>query len=259
MRPTEKGLAVPSARLTFIFRQNASEAAAAEQIALGEDQVHIWQGPLEGVAGTDLAQFNEILSESERERASRFRFEKHRNEFVVCRGRLRLHLANYLKISPKEIEIRYTEYGKPELAGMMAALQFNVSHSGGEATYAFTRGRRVGVDLEKMRDDVNVEELAARFFSAAETENLRELTPEERRDAFFRCWTRKEAYIKAIGEGLSHPLHQFDVSLQPGDLRALLRTRPDPAEASRWVLRDLPAGGGYAAAVAVESIGTAAS
>jgi len=118
---------------------------------------------------------------------------------------------------------------------------------------AFARDRGVGVDVEKVRRDFNVEEIAERFFSVAERDALRGIPVHEKHEAFFRCWTRKEAYIKARGEGLSHPLHQFDVSLTPKDAAALLATRPDCIEAARWLLRDLPVTSGYLAALAVEA------
>ncbi len=119
------------------------------------------------------------------------------------------------------------------------AIRFNVSHSHGVALYAVTRGRKVGIDLERIRFDLAVAEIAERFFSRREVATLRTLPTEMQRQAFFRCWTRKEAYIKARGEGLSLPLDQFDVSLAPGEPAAVLSTPRDPSEASRWSLQEL--------------------
>ena len=127
-------------------------------------------------------------------------------------------------------------------------VRFNVTHSGGIALLAFTRGREIGVDVEQVRHDFDPGAIARRYFSAHEQNQLADLPAEEKVDAFFRCWTRKEAYIKATGDGLSLPLSQFDVSLVPGETNALLATRPDESEAASWLLREVPAGPGYVAA-----------
>src|SRR5205823_4857465 len=130
-------------------------------------------------------------------------------------------------------------------------VRFNISHTEGRVALAFVRGVDLGIDIERIRLDVNVRVLAEQFFSKYERRFLRRLPPEQLHAAFFRCWTRKEAYIKAKGEGLSIPLHQFDVSLTPGQPAELLGTRPDRKEASRWELYDLPIECGYAAALVV--------
>ena len=130
-----------------------------------------------------------------------------------------------------------------------------MSHSGNAALLAFARGRALGVDVEYMREDFDHAAIAARFFSENEQSQLAALPPADRYRGFFRCWTRKEAYIKAAGTGLSLPLHQFDVSLKPDDENALLSTRPDGAEAARWSMREVPAGDGYVAALCVRGQG----
>jgi len=135
------------------------------------------------------------------------------------------------------------------------AIRFNMSHSHGEALYAVTRGREIGIDLEFIRCDLEVEQIAERFFSQCEIATLRALPVSLRKHAFFLCWTRKEAYIKARGQGLSLPLDQFDVSLIPGEPSALLSTQPDSDEALRWSLQELTPAPGYAAALAVEGRG----
>ena len=132
------------------------------------------------------------------------------------------------------------------------AIRFNLSHSHGKALYAVSRGREIGVDLEFIRGDLEAEQIAERFFSHSEIETLRALPLSLRKHAFFLCWTRKEAYIKARGEGLSLPLDQFDVSLIPGEPAALLSTQSDSDEALRWSLRNLTPASGYAAALATE-------
>ncbi len=146
----------------------------------------------------------------------------------------------------------YTTYGKPLLADETGAsgLRFNLTHSHGLALLAVTRGREIGVDVERIRDNLEGEKLAERFFSPREVAALRSLPPELRREAFFHCWTRKEAYIKAVGKGLSLPLDQFDVTLHPGEPAALLATRHDSEEAQRWSMRSLAPGEGYVGALA---------
>ena len=131
-------------------------------------------------------------------------------------------------------------------------LDFNLSHSAGIVLLAFARRRRIGIDIEAVRRDFSTTEIAERFFSPAERTALRQLPHGQRHQAFFRCWTRKEAFIKALGEGLSHPLDQFDVNLAPGEPAVLLATRPDATEAGRWALWNVPTAGNYAAALAIE-------
>ncbi len=219
----------------------------------GEREAQVWIGSVASAAGC-IGQFQELLSDDENARASKFRFEKNRHEFVVGRGMLRTLLASYLDTSAAKLRFTYSEHGKPRLhdAEKNGTLTFNLSHSDGVILCAFARDHKIGVDVEKMREDFSVEEIAERFFSDGERNTLRTVPVEHRRQAFFNCWTRKEAYIKARGEGLALPLHQFDVSLSPGQPAALLSTRPDTDEASRWWLHDLEVSRGYAAALAVK-------
>jgi 4'-phosphopantetheinyl transferase len=205
---------------------------------------HLEVGPLRGT-----------LSPDELERAARFRFDADQKDFIHTRGTLRRLLGSYLHIAPHELRFAYSEYGRPMFATSVLSdtLDFNVSHTAGLALLAFARGRKIGVDVEKVRRDFGTAEIAERFFSMAERSALRELPEQQRHDAFFRCWTRKEAFIKALGEGLSHPLDQFDVSLTPGRPAALLATRPDAEEVTSWSLWDIQVPGGYVAALAAES------
>jgi 4'-phosphopantetheinyl transferase len=226
---------------------------ATQPPELAAEEVHVWRIPLE--CGTaDLDRLRTLLADDERQRSERFYFEKDRRYFIAGRGALRSLVAGYLARHPSEIRFAYTSYGKPMLAGQSGEveLRFNLSHSHGLALLAVTRGRDVGVDLEHIRDDLNGEQLAERFFSPREVEILRSLAPELRREAFFHCWTRKEAYIKANGKGLSLPLDQFDVTLRPGEPAALLATHYDPSEAPRWSMRGLSPGEGFVGALAVE-------
>jgi 4'-phosphopantetheinyl transferase len=221
---------------------------------LGSGVVQLWQRPL-NATGAEVSACYELLSIEEQERACRFRIERPRNEFVLTRGTLRSLLAQYLGGTPQEVRFRYAGHGKPTLE-RESDLSFNVSHTNGLALMAFVKQRPIGVDVENVGREVEAERLAERFFSEHERQALRRLEGDELQAAFFRCWTRKEAYIKAKGDGLSLPLHQFDVSIADGDRDALLATRPDAAEAERWTICDIPMGTGYAAALAVaETLG----
>jgi 4'-phosphopantetheinyl transferase len=164
---------------------------------------------------------------------------------------LRSILAHYLDCQPAQVRFVYAAHGKPMLAGA-TDLRFNLTHSHGLALLAVTRGREIGVDVEHIRDDIDREPLAERFFSPVEVAALRSLAVELRREAFYRCWTRKEAFIKAVGKGLALPLDRFDVTLGPDEPAALLATHYDPSEAMRWSMHNLTPGKGFAGALTVE-------
>ena len=196
-----------------------------------------------------LERFRETLEAHELERAGRFHFEKHRRHFVVARGFLRCVVARYLETRPEVLRFSFGPYGKPALAGEQS-LRFNLSHSHEVALLAVASSVELGVDVEHVRADFASEDIARRFFSRAEVETFDALPKKEQVAAFFRCWTRKEAYIKAIGKGLSQPLDGFDVTLAPEEPAALLHADED--DASRWSLSDIDVGAGYAGALAVE-------
>ena len=197
------------------------------------------------------------LAEDERARANRFYFQIDRERFIIAHGVLREILGLYLNRAAQSVSFCYGPQAKPALAGETGVdtIHFNLSHSHGLALYGVTRGREIGIDLEFIREGLEVEEIAGRFFSQREIAALRALPAGLRKCAFFLCWTRKEAYIKARGEGLSLPLDQFDVSLIPGEPAMLLDTRPDSNEARRWSLQELSVAPGYASALAVEGHG----
>lgn len=220
---------------------------------LGEKDVHVWRVSLDQ-APPIVARLTQLLSSDEHTRADRFHFETHRQRFIVARGCLRLLLSRYLEISPAEIHFSYSANGKPLLATStptIEPLSFNLAHSDSLALYAFTRVAEIGIDLERIRPEFTGDDIAKRFFSAVEVASLNELPKELRNEAFFNCWTRKEAFIKAIGIGLSLPLDQFDVTLSPAEPAELIRTRWDDSEAARWSLKAIDVGPDYAAAVAV--------
>ena len=194
------------------------------------------------------------LSVDERERAARFHFPADRDSFIIAHGCLRDILSRYLNSQPSELTFSVNQYGKPTLNNQK--LEFNLSHSGDFALVAITLERKVGVDIERIRSDMELESIASRYFSQREVSELLALTYEQRVLGFFNCWTRKEAYIKAQGLGLSLPLESFDVSLTPNEAAILRATRTDSKDAARWRLHSLEVGSGYASAVAVESIDT---
>jgi 4'-phosphopantetheinyl transferase len=219
---------------------------------LPEDEVHVWLVQLDEVPEERTVKLAALLSTRECERAARFYRRQEQNRFLVSRATLRGILAHYLQVAPASLRFALNAHGKPELDGS-ETLSFNLSHSGNLALIAVTRKRALGIDVEQLRSDVDFVRLAARVFSTAEAEQLASLAvPEERVEAFFRCWTRKEAYIKGQGVGLSLGLRSFDVALAPGEGARLVATRPNPAEAGRWQLRDLQPAPGYAAALAVK-------
>ncbi|HVH67071.1 MAG TPA: 4'-phosphopantetheinyl transferase superfamily protein [Gemmatimonadales bacterium] len=194
------------------------------------------------------------LSDAERMRASRFAFDRDRDRFVVARARLRQLLASRLDVLPEAVELEYGAHGKPALAGRFADsdLRFNVSHSDDLAVYAFASGREIGVDVEAIRPLRDADSIAARFFSSRETAAYLALDPGDRPLGFYQCWTRKEAFIKALGEGFSHPLDSFDVSLAPGEPARLLRIEPAPEDDRAWRLESFAPAPGFVAAVVTE-------
>jgi 4'-phosphopantetheinyl transferase len=219
----------------------------------GTNEIHVWHAKLDD---HQAERFRPLLAKDETARADRFHFAKDRNHFAVGRGLLRMLLAGYLAADPSELRFDYAEKGKPSLeSGQANAINFNLAHSHGVALFAFSAGREIGVDVELIRNDVECEEIAERFFSPREIDELKRVSIEQRRQAFFNCWTRKEAYIKARGEGLSMALDQFDVSLAPGEEAALLRNHQEPDDVGRWSIQSLSAPDGYVAALAVEGHG----
>jgi 4'-phosphopantetheinyl transferase len=218
------------------------------ELGLSSDEVHVWRIALEQPAAR-LQLYAQTLAPDETTRANRFYFERDRQHFIVGRGALRMILSRYIGFAPGQLQ-----FGKPALAEATGGdtLRFNLSHSAGLALCAVTRNREIGVDIEGMRTISELRQISKQFFSANETAVLHALPEHIQPEAFLTCWTRKEAYIKAKGEGLSMPLDCFDVSLVPGEPAALLATRGDPDEASRWLLRELFPGPGYLAAIVVE-------
>lgn len=220
------------------------------QLNLGDGEVQVWKlcGAIERNVAGDLER---LLSADELQRAARFRFPGDRQRFIASRGILRCLLAGYLASDPSSLRLQYSDKGKPYLAASLA-LQFNVAHSGEVILWAFAWQRRVGIDVEEVRTDFSTHDIAERFFSSVERQSLRALPASRRHQAFFQCWTRKEAFVKATGDGLSLPLDQFDVTLAPGQPARLIATRPDAGESRRWSMHNLEVHPNCAAALVLE-------
>lgn len=220
-------------------------------ISLGRNDVHVWRAPLTTAHSAALYQ---TLSADERARAQRFHFQHDRQRYIAARGILRTLLARYLNMPAQHIKFLYNVYGKPTLQHTLHGqrLCFNLAHSHELAVYAVTMGREIGVDIEYLRPDLADQDVAEQFFSPREVQALRALPSAVQQQAFFNCWTRKEAYIKARGKGLSLALDQFDVAVHPDQPAALLAVEGDAHAAQRWSLHDLQPGAGYAGALAVE-------
>jgi 4'-phosphopantetheinyl transferase len=217
---------------------------------LADDEVHVWQVDL--VAWEkDAGSLFELLNPEERERAARFKFPAPRNQFVISRALLRRALGAYLRMDAREVRFRTSGNGKPELA-VGSDLRFNLSHTQGATVFAVARHRQVGVDVERIREDTNAMELAERFFSRPEIEWLQSQPASDLLASFFSCWTAKEAYIKAQGEGLSLPLGSFGVLPVPGGCELRLLVYDDPEESKRWSMWRLDLGVGLRGAIAVE-------
>jgi 4'-phosphopantetheinyl transferase len=222
---------------------------AKADLDLQPQQVDVWQARLD-LPAQALERLHASLSADEMQRAARFHFLTDRDRFIAAHGFLRAVLARYLHCQPDQLTFSMNPYGKPALQAH--PLEFNLSHAGEVALIAVTRERRVGIDVERIRQEISSQSIARQYFSKSEVGELQRLSLAQREIAFFTCWTRKEAYIKAQGLGLSLPLASFDVSLTPNEPAVLRATRPNPWEAARWTLFSLEVDPGYAAALAVE-------
>ena len=227
---------------------------------LAPNQIHVWRVALNQNPDR-LPELSKTLSTEERARADRFHFQKDRIQFIESRAALRQLLSQYLDLAPNEIKFTAGPQGKPALATGLSHfdLRFNLSRRDGLALIAFTHGREIGIDVELVRPDLDLFEIAEVSFSENELKMLRALPEGVQPAGFYNCWTRKEAFIKAVGEGFSFPLKQFDVSLAPGDPAKLLSVRFDPSSphetvpSGNWTLQDIPVADGYVAALAHEA------
>ena len=200
-----------------------------------------------GAAGPDLGRWRDLLDGEELLHADRFRFDRDRHLFIVRRGWLRELLSRRLNTSPRQVRYRRNPFGKPALPGR--ELSFNLSRSAGKALCVIAQGLELGCDLERRNPDLATPAVAERFFSPQEQAWLSALPADRWVEGFFNCWTRKEAYIKALGSGLSHPLDAFDVSVAPDEPARLLRG------CEGWSVQAFEPAPGFTAAVVAEGQG----
>lgn len=215
-------------------------------------EIHVWPVSVQG-PDCVVAKFESLLSADEIARADAFRFDHLRRSYVLSHGALRVFVSSYLGVSPEGVQLIHGSHGKPGVVQPgdgSPSFEFNVSHSGGMVLFAFAAGCELGVDIEQLRPLENMTNISKRFFSREESSQLMALPPDQRERAFFLCWTRKEAYIKAVGEGLSIPLDSFQVTLRPGEPARFLHMAHDVALARTWMLHDLEVASAYAAALA---------
>jgi 4'-phosphopantetheinyl transferase len=224
------------------------------ELVLTEHEVHVWL--VNQHQHQQIQALWKNLSSDERQRAEQFHFQKDRNQFVMARGVLREIIARYTKVPANHLRFQYSAFGKPCLSEEFCStpLRFNLSHSCGIVLLGFTIGRELGVDIEQIRSDFATEEIAENFFSTNEVAVLQSLPRSLRTEAFYNAWTRKEAFIKAIGEGLSFPLDKFDVTLSPGEPARLLAIRIEGNFTSKWSMKSLECEQSFKAAIAVEGI-----
>ena len=201
-----------------------------------------------------IQEVSSLLSVEEKQRAGRFSRPDDRSRYIAAHGILRELVGRYLSIAPEVLGFAQNVFGKPRLALRpdQTKLSFNLAHSGEAMLFALASDHRVGVDVEQFRTDFDVMELAQSQFSSEEIRKLQAYDPTERTNAFFRCWTRKEAYVKARGEGLSIPLNQFTVNFGPDELPGVSWAADDPLAAARWSMFDLAPAPGYAGAIVIE-------
>jgi len=225
----------------------AAQAIPPWGLELAEDQIHLWSASLDRPA-QEVQALASLLDADEQRRAARFVFEHSRRRFIVARGLLRRLLGAYTGAAPEQLEFTYGEKGKPRLVDQPVA--FNVSHSEELMLAGFARVP-LGVDVEYLRDVSDAEAISQRFFSTNETVTLLRLEKAQRSLAFLLGWTRKEAYIKAIGRGLSFPLNRFEVTLDPTQAAKIVRLDGDTRGAALWRLVHLEPAPGYVGALAV--------
>lgn len=214
---------------------------------LTSDSLHLWVGRFSALAARG-AYFESLLAADEGQRAARFVADGVREHFIVARGMLRVLAGHYLNVRPGAIRFTYGARGKPALPE--SDIHFNLSHSGDVIVAGFIAGRDVGVDVEEIRPMPEMKRVAMDNFSAAEFAAWAALPPETQMRAFYICWTRKEAYIKATGDGFRLPLADFDVSFSPDETPRLLRVAGD--DPARWSLLHLDPAPGYVGAACVE-------
>jgi 4'-phosphopantetheinyl transferase len=233
--------------------QTANWCAVSEVPILGQSEIHVWRINL--VQDVEMEDWLKgCLSAEESERSARFHFVQDQRRFVVRRAVLRHLLAGYMNVNPKIVRLLPAPHGKPVVHGQdgSTGLRFSCSHSANLGLVAIARGRELGVDLERHRPLADAEELTNAFFSPFEIAELAGMSQALKKKSFFDCWTRKEAFVKAIGMGLSFPLNRFAVSLAPDRPAALLSVEGYPNAVDRWTMLSLNVDADYSAALVFE-------
>ena len=232
---------------------NGNWQSAPDNLELSRRHVDVWLTST-NAGEAQVRAYTKHLSREERARAQKFGSKTARTEYIITRGLFRRVLSDTAGLDLAGTDFLYAEHGKPYLDGRITGrdIAFNVSHSHGLALVALALGGRLGVDLEKVRPEVAWRDLAKRYFSVAECRALQRYPEEDGRNAFFACWTRKEAFVKALGAGVSYGLGGFDVSVDPMEDYAALTLRSPDENAGGWLIRSLPVPAGYAAALALD-------
>jgi 4'-phosphopantetheinyl transferase len=246
MRPNEKHARPADGNTT-----ESIWGSPPEDVPLAKDHVDVWRASLMLTPG-QIEALSRMLSQEENERLGRLAFRRDQDNFVATHGILRMILSRYCGVEPHGLTISQSQRGKPCLAGTDREVRFNASRSGELALYAVASGREVGVDIERICADAADGELAEKLFAPGEAAALRALSDEERVPAFFSCWSRKEAFVKALGRGFSLDLTAFEVSVSPDQPAVIVSAGSEIEYASKWSLRDLRPGAGYAAAICAE-------
>jgi 4'-phosphopantetheinyl transferase len=234
-----------------VLPREVSWPQPANAVALVPGEVHVWRASL-ALSDSQEAQRSACLSADERGRASRFLSAPARTQFIAARSALRAILARYLNRDPGEISFRLGPIGKPALADVgSSSVFFNLSHSHQLALVAVTRCGEIGVDVEFVREMASRDQLAERFFHPNEVEVLRELRADQRAEGFFNAWTRKEAFLKATGKGISYGIDRVEVTLAPGLNPSVVAVDGNRDVAAAWSLAALTPAPGYVGAVAM--------
>ena len=245
--------------ITFIENQEQTAwSTKPKDRVLREGEVHVWLANLE-LEIYAMPKFLRDLSLTERTRAQRLQFDHDRRRFVIAKGLLRNLLGSYMGMKPYEIQFTLGPSGKPEIAQQLQTrhepIYFNQAHSGHLGMYAFCRSRRVGVDIEEVRPFPDMDQVAALLFSQHELDGFQKLGDEDRKKIFFDTWTCKEAFVKALGKGLTLPLNHFELAPACGTLNRIVQNHDRPLQPSNWFVKKIPVSDHFAAAVCAEGEG----
>ena len=221
-----------------------------QKTSLQTNEIHCYFANFNKIS-KKVENYKAMLSKEEIERADKFKFLIDKNRFIVSRGILRKLSGHYLNQDPREVGFKYGKYGKPMYRDI-PNLNFNISHSGNMVVLGFVRDNEIGVDVEKIKTDFDVLEIAQNFFSTREVKSLLNIPIENQYRAFYRCWTRKESFIKAKGSGLSFPLHSFAVSLDSDEKAEFLETNWNLNEKNNWKLFSFVPSHNYVGALSVQ-------